>query len=100
MVGSHRQTGVIETSYAAGFVDFPGQIGAGGLVGVAHHQASVTDSYWDTDTSLMQVSAGGVGRNTNDLQRANFYPASWDFGAQGVWEIIGNEYPNLRLNPR
>ncbi|MBI5684042.1 MAG: hypothetical protein HZC54_03085 [Verrucomicrobia bacterium] len=65
----------------------------GGLVGF--DKATVTDSYWDTETTGQQDSRGnGEGRTSFEMkQRATF--VDWDF--QSVWQIKeGESYPRLR----
>ena len=72
----------------------------GGLVGgnsAADVAASVTVSYWNTETSDQSESAGGEGKTTAQLQGvidatgiyANWSAAVWDFGT-------ASEYPTLK----
>lgn len=94
--------GTVSTCYAAGRVK--GQSQVGGLIGSLdadpypfypdYPEGSVSDSYWDTDTSGQTISAGGEGRDTFEMrQRATF--VNWDFN--DVWYIAENQtYPFLR----
>ena len=108
----------IARSYAVGAVttsgDYDGSLGVGGLVALNEpyikyiyrdgelqeeivYDSTVTDSYWDTQTSGRSESAAGVGKTTTELQGvtdasgvyANWSAEVWDFGA-------ASEYPALR----
>ena len=65
LVGFHP-LGSITASYSTGAVTGPSA--AGGLVGAKDVGATVTDSYWDTQTSGQSTSSGGVGKSTSELQ--------------------------------
>ena len=100
--------GSITNSYATGSV--PGSISVGGLVGVVTGSnagsISVTNSYWDTQTSGQTTSIRGSGQSTAALQNPTGYTGiyadwnanidgetgaddPWDFGSPG-W------YPSLK----
>ncbi len=81
--------GEILQCYAAGLTK--GSISFGGLVGDL--MGAVTESYWDTETSLQGASVGGEGKTTAQMmQMATF--VSWDFVA--VWSLSeGTGYPYL-----
>ena len=83
-----------------------GNADVGGLVGdavtcvldeIPLPAPTVTDSYWDTQTSGQSSSAGGIGKTTGELQSpasntgiyASWDPAVWDFGTS-------SQYPTLR----
>jgi hypothetical protein len=87
---SWNNFGVITNSYSAGSVK--GGLYTGGLVGL--NQGTITSSYWDTQTSKITTSAGGVGKTTVQMkQRATF--VGWDFTS--IWAIDeGVSYPYLR----
>ena len=88
--------GAIEHSYSTGLVSGTGDY-VGGLVGRNTHldtastadsagtsvraDGGVSDSYWDTETSSQEASAGGLGRTTDEMTypyAANTY-VDWDF---------------------
>jgi hypothetical protein len=47
---------------------------------------SVTDSFWDTDTSGQTTSSGGIGKTTTQMQDINtFLAANWDF--ENLWHM-------------
>ena len=95
--------GTITASYAAGRVSGRGCRGRrcewhiGGLVGTSGKSITITDSYWDTRTSGVSYSAGGVGKTTRELQSptantgiyANWNLDWWDFG-------MSHQYPALK----
>lgn len=90
-----RNFGSISTSYATGTGTGTG-FNIGGLVGGGDSSA-VTDSYWDTETSLQTTSFGGIGKTTNEMKLQSTY-TGWDFTA--TWNIdstINNGYPHLGL---
>jgi hypothetical protein len=112
LVGFNR--GPITHCYSAGQVAgyetspgvdrLPGNETLGGLVGWEIEEiAVVTASFWDTETSGRDQSAGGTGLTTVEMQDINTYlDAGWDFigedtnGAQGIWLIDdGQDYPRL-----
>jgi hypothetical protein len=56
----------------------------GNLSGPGNNQGTVTDSYWDTETSGQSTSAGGIGYNTTQMKtQSNF--DGFDF--VDVWDI-------------
>lgn len=68
----------------------------GGLVGAISsiNNSDVTNSFWDIETSGVDVSNGGTGLTTMEMQNIQTYlDAGWDFyneienGAEEVWEI-------------
>ena len=95
LVGTVESNGTVTNSYAAGPVSGTGS-DLGGLAGFS--TGTVSESYWDTDTSGILVSAGGFGLSTIQMrQQFRFDP--WDFDE--VWDMIeGLSYPFLRDNPQ
>ena len=94
--------GNIIRCYATGAVTTSGPVTkVGGLVGNLQTTGGgnvgvVTDSYWDTQTSLQATSAGGFGRTTEQMiTQANYL--TWNF--TDIWAIASganNGYPTLR----
>jgi hypothetical protein len=65
---------------------------AGGLLG-GYSAAIVKSSYWDTQTSGLSVSFGGIPKSTAEMYQQSTYEG-WDFTS--VWEIQeGANYPGL-----
>ncbi|MHC4111656.1 MAG: GLUG motif-containing protein [Planctomycetota bacterium] len=94
--------GTISNCYSAGSVS-GGEYYVGGLVGYNSGSASVTDSFWDVNTSGQDYSDGGVGKTTAQMQtESTFTDAGWDFvgetvnGPNDIWDICeGTNYPKL-----
>jgi hypothetical protein len=64
--------------------------GAGGLVGLSS-SGTVTDSYWDKDTTTQTVTSavGGEAKTTAEMITSNPYP-NWD---TSIWMFTANFYP-------
>jgi hypothetical protein len=80
----------------------------GGLVG--YSDGTVSNSFWDTETSGQGTSAGGTGENTTQMKDiTTFSGATWDIVAVAnpstrdtdyVWNIVNNvTYPFLSWQP-
>jgi len=80
----------------------------GGLVGV--NIGTVSDSFWDIQTSGQSTSGGGTGKNTTEMQDIDtFLGAGWDILAVAdpstrnpsyIWNIVDDEtYPFLSWEP-
>ncbi len=90
--------------YSAGSVSGSayGSDNVGGLVGV-NEGGTVTNSFWDIETSGKITSDGGTGKTTAEIQMATtFLNAGWDFvdetanGTDDIWWILeGRDYPRL-----
>ena len=83
-------TGTINRSYSIGSPQSDDMVG--GLVG--YNEGSVSNSYWDTQTSGTTGSDGGVGRTTAQMMQESTF-SGWSFSS--VWSINeGTSYPYLR----
>lgn len=84
-IGGISKNAIIENCYSSGSVY--GNIDTGGFIGKIDSldNVSIINSYWDTDTSGLLISAAGEGRTTAEMT----YPYSgstyvnWDFDT--VW---------------
>jgi hypothetical protein len=95
LVGQNR--GNVSKSYSTGTV--AGDLDVGGLVG-RNYEGTVSNSFWDTQTSGQSISDGGTGRNTAEMQDiTTFSGATWDIigvvnpdsrDPSYVWNIVGN----------
>ncbi|WP_029013097.1 filamentous hemagglutinin N-terminal domain-containing protein, partial [Niveispirillum irakense] len=95
LIGTTVQGSDVQTSYASGKVTGPGA-GIGGLIGAVDATAiTVTNSYWDIDTTGQTVSAsGGTGISTANARTQATY-AGFDF--TNYWTMIaGQTRPVLR----
>ena len=91
--------GNITNSYAAGAVTGT-RNDVGSLVGRNDSGGTITNSYWNTQTSGQPSSAGGIGKTTAELQSAiaqqenpnNTYyrwnTKDWDFGTSGQYPAL------------
>ena len=109
LVGENN--GSITNSYSTGVIESPEN--TGGLVGInGDAVGTVTDSFWDTETSGIDVSDGGTGKTTVemmslltfDISAPDENPSPWDivkienFDEEdpNTWYIDeGNDYPRL-----
>jgi hypothetical protein len=91
LVGINYST--INNCYSTGSIW--GDSYVGGLVGDVNSGATVTNSFWDIETSGQTSSAGGTGLSTAQMQMMNtFTDAGWDF--ENIWWIFeGAGYPRL-----
>lgn len=98
LIGQMTSSATVINSYSTGAVN-PDAGQAGGLVG-RNQGSSVTNSFWDTQTSGFSSSDGGTGRNTQQMKtQSTFANAGWDFNA--IWGIqagVNDGYPYLRLH--
>ena len=93
--------GAIQNCYSTGRVSAPGYVG--GLVGAVHGEGSVTNSFWNVQTSGQPTSTAGTGKTSAEMQTAGtFLDADWDFvgetanGTEDIWWILeGQDYPRL-----
>jgi GLUG motif-containing protein len=88
LVGENKYEGNISNCYATGRVS--GDDYLGGLVG--RNGSFVHGSYWDIETSGLNVSEGGKGKTTPQMQSATTY-IGWGCGDWTINE--GNDYPRL-----
>jgi hypothetical protein len=90
------QGSTISKSYSTGLVTGSG----GGLIGDFFVSRTVTDSFWDTETSGRSTSAaGGTGKTTAEMKtQSTFTDAGWDFTS--IWGMCGsgvnNGYPYIQ----
>ena len=92
LVGT-QSGGTVARTYAVGPVS--GSSGTGGLIGTATGTPSVTNSYYDTQTTGQSGSAGGTGLTTAQLTSglpAGFDPAIWG-GGGGAYPFLLNNNP-------
>ncbi|MCX6075514.1 MAG: hypothetical protein NTW78_01355 [Campylobacterales bacterium] len=87
LVGLNRG-GTILNSYSTGLIN---GIGSG-----LTNEGTVTNSFWDIQTSGQTTSAGGIGKTTAQLQTlSTFTTAGWDISATST--PSSNPYPNLSM---
>lgn len=74
--------GSISNCYSTGWMRGSG----GGLVGNTGGDGdTITGSFWDTEKSGQQISAGGVGLSSDQMQNVDFFlDAGWDFDGENA----------------
>jgi hypothetical protein len=98
-------SGTVSNSYSTGNVN--GNDYLGGLVAYGE-EGTVSDSFWDTETSGQSTSDGGTGKTTTEMKSiATFSGAGWniievaDLGTRNlayIWNIVtGGTYPFFSL---
>jgi len=102
LVGLNANDGTVRSSYSTGCVT--GSERVGGLVG--DNSGTVSDSFWDTQTSGQATSYGGTGKTTAQMKSiATFSGAGWNIIAVAnpgtrnpfyIWNIVDDvTYPFL-----
>lgn len=90
----------IINSYSTGLVT--GVSSTGGLVGVDYTDNG-NKSFWDTQTSQMDISAGGLGKTTSQMKTLSTF-SGWDIVSMNsfdpsdpnIWYLAeGQDYPRL-----
>ncbi|MFA5930885.1 MAG: GLUG motif-containing protein [archaeon] len=79
----------VNNSYSIGKVI--GQNNVGGLVGYSPWK-TVTNSFWDINSSGQIISAGGIGKTTSEMKTKLTF-RDWDFNNN--WKEVSNNYPIL-----
>jgi hypothetical protein len=106
LVGGNYEKGAVSNCYSTGSVT--GNYTVGGLVGF-NDDGTVSNSFWDIETSGQATSAGGTGKTTAEVKDiATFSTAGWNIIAVAlnqtnpsyIWNIVDNvTYPFLSLEP-
>ncbi|NQV49598.1 MAG: T9SS type A sorting domain-containing protein [Candidatus Marinimicrobia bacterium] len=106
LVGFCATPGIISNCYSTGAVVSTALSSYGGLVG-KFTGASVTNSFWDIDSSGQASSAVGTGKTTAEMKDyTTFTAAGWDFvsettnGTDNYWDadqttLVNSGYPIL-----
>jgi hypothetical protein len=84
----------VNNCYSKGTVNSSGSI-FGGLIGFKD-EGTITNSFWDTQTSGLLTSDGGIGKITSDMQNITTYTNdNWNFNT--IWKGLScsNGYPIL-----
>ena len=84
LVGQNNET--IQTSYAVGLVT--GNEDVGGLCSDPFDNGTVTDSYWDTETTGQSTSDGGTGLTTAEMQGSAAETNMDGFDFANTWDTV------------
>jgi uncharacterized delta-60 repeat protein len=93
LVGLNDYLGTVSNSYSTGPVS--GTVGyVGGLVG--SNLGTVTNSFWDKETSGRETSDGGTGKTTDNMKNVRtFTDNTWSAGLTTPWDFVGNPYGDV-----
>lgn len=89
LVGDNVTSGSIINTYTTGAITGTTTITTGGLVGA--NIGFITDSFWDTQTSGIESSAGGTGKTTEEMMSLSTFNDTETEGLDTPWDIIGIE---------
>jgi hypothetical protein len=95
----YNDRGNISNSYSTGNVnyiesDYAGEEEVGGLVGRNH--GSVSDSYWDIESTGQSSSEGGNGLTTIEMQGSSAEGNMDAFDFTSTWSTVEGDYPELQ----
>jgi PGF-pre-PGF domain-containing protein len=86
-----RNGGTVSNCYSTGSVS--GSSYVGGLVGYRQSGTTVSNSFWDNDTSGQSTSAGGKGKTTENMKNVQtFTDNAWSENLTTPWDFVGNPY--------
>ena len=97
LVGQNSKNGYISKCYTTDLTIGPYSDTTGGFAGV--NEGTIENSFWDTETSGLVLSASGIGKTTSEMMtRSTFSSAEWNF--ETIWNISDHlSYPFLYLPP-
>jgi hypothetical protein len=96
LVGEN-DNGMVSNSYSTGNVT-GGDNNVGGLVGnnSISSSGSVSDSYWDTETSNQPTSAGSANGLTTAEMTGSSAEGNMNFDFTSTWSTVTGDYPELQ----
>jgi len=94
LIGSNGDRGTVSNSYSTGRVT--GNTHVGGLVGHNYFgtgKGTVSNCFWDTETSRQATSDGGMGKNTTGMQDITTFTDTETQALDKPWDIIAVANP-------
>ncbi|MDT7864527.1 MAG: GLUG motif-containing protein [Thermoproteota archaeon] len=89
LIGLNKGGGRVSNCYSTGPVK--GNKNVGGLIGF--NFGTVSNSFWDIETSGLKTSAGGTGKTTSEMKNVRTYTdVGWSKGLESPWDFVGNPY--------
>ena len=85
--------GSISECYSTGSPS--GSSNVGGFCGF--NNSTISDCFWDTQTSGKATSAGGTGKTTAEMYRQSTFDPPWDFIS--TWYMWSCDYPKFEPDP-
>ncbi len=96
LVGNNYYNSTVSNCYSTGSVSGTGYIG--GLIG-DNNYSTVSNSFWNTETSGQSSSAGGTGKTTAEMKNVRtFTDVAWSSGLLFAWDFVGNPYDDTGTN--
>ena len=86
LIGYHY-SGEINKSYSVGVVTAFTTDDVGGFIGLKEGEVTVSDSFWNTETSGSSTSAGGTGKTTTEMQTISTFNNTATIGLDTTWDI-------------
>ena len=98
--GYNGTSGILINSYSTGTVNGNAENYRGGLIG-RNVSGTITNSYWDTQTSGTNIGTAGTGRTTAEMQTKSPADAGYFVGWNtNIWEFLPTDaYPTLKQIP-
>jgi hypothetical protein len=60
---------------------------------VGRNEGTVSNSFWDIETSGLKTSDGGTGKTTAEMKNVRTYTdLTWSKGLESPWDFVGNPY--------
>jgi hypothetical protein len=89
LIGHNYYYGQVSNCYSTGSVN--GKEDVGGLIG--YNAGTVSNSFWDIQTSGHIYSRGGTGKTTEEMKNVRTYTdVKWSKGLDSPWDFVGNPY--------
>ena len=82
-IDHHRPDAIIDNCYSTGTLTTTGT--KGGFCRLWWHPSTITDCFWDTDSSGEAVSDGGTGKTTAEMKSKGTF-ACWNF--KTIWNML------------
>ena len=101
LVGNNSSSSQINNCYSTGAVSGSSS-NISGFVGV--NNATVSNSFWDTQTSGKSTGIGGgtttgaTGKTTADMKNVATFTATATVGLTTAWDFVGNPYDDVANN--
>ena len=89
--GDLNSSSYIDNCYSTSSVNGTGT-SIGGLVGGNNYGMLATNSFWDTESSGISISAGGTGKTTLEMQNVATYTSLSTLGLDFPWDFVGNPF--------
>ncbi len=92
LIGENQ--GTVSDSYSTASVS--GNMSVGGLIGL-NNLGTVTNCFWDTETSGQPTSDGGTGKNTMEMKDIVTFTDTDTEGLDEPWDIVTVANPDTRV---